>query len=181
MIICLVIPIIQETGDFIVGSALASILIVYSMIVKTGLFSKQILEEECSDNPIEWYRISLADMAQNCCALLKIRFIETVDIHQTADLNATTLTLVAELDRNTKDVLTEETKKDNLAYTPSLLVSNKQWSSCNEEIKFFSQHMFGPMLKNKLGSAHIELSNWDRYLNDENAITLNIKLLKRML
>ena len=175
MIICLIIPIIQETGDFIVGSALASVLIVYSMIVKTGLFSKQILEEESSDNPIKWYGISLTDMTQNCCALLKIRFIET-DIHQTADLNDTTLTLLAELDRNTKDALTEETIQDNLAYTLSLLVSNKQWTSCNEEIRFSSQHIFGPMLTNKLGSARIELSNRDRYLNDKNAITLNIQL-----
>ena len=176
MTICLIIPILQETGDFIVGSALASILIVYSMIVQTGLFSKQILEES-SDNPVKWYGISLTDMTQNCCALLKIRFIETVDLHQTgADSNATTLTLLAELERNTKDVLTEEITDGDLAYTLSLLVSNKQWTSCNEAIKFSSQHIFGPMLKNKLGSARIELSSWDRYLNDENAITLNIQL-----
>ena len=54
MTVCLIIPIVQETGDFIVGSTLASILIVYSMIVQTGLFSKEILEES-SDNPIKWY------------------------------------------------------------------------------------------------------------------------------
>ena len=45
MTFCLIIPIVQETGDFTVGSVLASVLIVYSLIVQTGLLSKNALEE----------------------------------------------------------------------------------------------------------------------------------------
>ena len=178
MTICLVIPIVQETGDFIVGSALASVLIVYSIIVQTGLFSKdgvqQILKEppDASDNPIKWYEINpLAD------CLLKVRFVKIADIHDNAIPNTATFLLLAELERiktknitNPNDVPLKE--RDDLVYTLSLSVTNKQWTSSNEIITFSSQHIYGPILKNKLGSACLELS-WDRYLNDEKSITLN--------
>jgi len=59
---CLVIPVVQETNDLIVGSALASILIVYSLIVQTGLLSKYRLQQALndsltiSDKVDTWYR-----------------------------------------------------------------------------------------------------------------------------
>ena len=192
MTICLIIPIVQETGDFTVGSALASILIVYSIIIQTetGLFSKdgveEILEESADtlDNAVEWHGISLTDNKLNCCILLKVRFVETINTHHNthhntqsdSGPNATTLTLVAELDRITTNVLIKETTADDLAYTLSLSVTNKQWTSSNETIRFSSQNLFGPMHKNNLGCASLELSKWERYLNSDNAITLNIQL-----
>ena len=189
MTICLVIPIIQETGDFVVGGVLASILIVYSIIVQTGLFSKdgvkQILNEpaDSPDNFIRWYGVLLKDV------LLKVRFVENIDIHHKAGPNTTMMSLFAELETITSntlindtkiltsnDVLMKETTKEDLAYTLSLSVTNKQWTSCNETISFSSKHILGPTLKNKLGSTCLELFKWERYLNDEKGITLNIQL-----
>ena len=189
MTICLIIPIIQETSDFAVGGVLANILIVYSMIVQTGLFSKdgvkQILNEpaDIPDDPIRWYGILLKDV------LLKVRFVETVDIHHRAGPNTTAMSLFAELERITSDTMIDdtnilttddismkETTKDDLVYTLSLSVTNKQWTSCNETISFSSKHILGSTLKNKLGSTCLELFKWKRYLNDEKGITLNMQL-----
>ena len=189
MTICLIIPVIQETGDFVAGGALASILIVYSIIVQTGLFSKdgvkQILNEpaDVPDDSIKWYGILLKDV------LLKVRFVETVDIHHRAGPNTTVLSLFAELETFTSNTLINDTAmltsndmsmkattKEDLVYTLSLSVTNKQWTSCNETISFSSKHILGPTLKNKLGSTCLELFKWERYLNDEKGITLNIQL-----
>ena len=184
MTICLVIPIVQETGDFIVGSALASVLIVYSLVVQTGLFSKdevqQILKEQpdaSTDKIIKWYEINpLAD------CLLKVRFVKIADIRDNAIPNTATFLLLAELERiktknitTTNDVPLKENTKDDSVCTLSLSVTNKQWTSSNEIITFSSQHIHGPILKNKLGSACLELS-WDRYLNDEKSITLSYNI-----
>ena len=178
MTICLIIPIVQETGDFVVGSALASVLIVYSIIVQTGIFSengvKEILEEsDTLDNPIEWHEILLTDNQLNCCILLKVRFVETP--HDSIP-NVTTLSLFAELERLTSDVLINETAIDDLVFTLSLSVTNEQWTSSNETISFSSQDIFGPALKNKLGCASLEQLKRERYLNSNNAITLSIQL-----
>ena len=177
MTICLIIPIVQETGDFVVGSALASVLIIYSIIVQTetGLFSengvKEILEEsDTLDNPIEWHEILLTDDQLNCCILLKVRFVET---HHDS---ITALSLFAELERLTSDVLINETVTDDLVFTLSLSVTNEQWTSSNETISFSSQDIFGPTLKNKLGCTSLEQLKQERYLNSNNAITLNIRL-----
>ena len=184
MIICLVIPIVQETGDFIVGSALASVLIVYSIIVQTGLFSKdgvqQILKDpsDALNNPPKSYGILLQDL------LLKVRFVKTADIYDNTSPNTTTLLLFAELESVTSDTLIKDTKimttynvemkKDDSVHTLSLSVTNKQWTSSNETISFTLQNFFG--FKNKLGNTCLELSKWERYLNNEKAVTLNIQL-----
>ena len=184
MTICLVIPIVQESGDFIVGSALASVLIVYSIIVQTGLFSKdevqQILKDpsDLLDNRPKWYGILLQEL------LLKVRFVKTVDIYDNASPNTTTLLLFAELESVTSDTMIKDTKimttynvemkRDDSVHTLSLSVTNKQWTSSNETISFTLQNFFG--VKNKLGNACLELSKWERYLNNEKAITLNIQL-----
>ena len=188
MTICLIIPIVQETGDFTVGSALASVLIVYSIIVETETSKdgvEEILEESAADtldNPIEWHEIPLTDNGLNCCILLKVRFVETVNIHghhntqSDSGPNVTTLTLFAELERISNNVLIKETTTDDLGYTLTLSVTNRQWTSSNEAISFSSQDIFGPMLKKKLGCASLELSKWERYLNSDDAIILNIQL-----
>jgi len=184
--ICLIIPLVQETGDLTVGSALASVLIVYSIIVQTGLFLedgvKQILKEpsKTSDNDARWHEIpiQLIDIHLKCSVLLKVRFVQTIDIeNNNTGSNATTLTIFAELERNNCDMLMKETMEDYLMHTLSLSVINKQWRSSNETIEFSSQDAFGPVLKSKLGSACLELPNWQRYLNcDKTTITLDIQL-----
>ena len=194
MTICLIIPIVQETGDFTVGSALASVLIVYSIIVQTGLFKdgvEQIFEEptETLDNPIEWHVTTITHAKYNSSMLLKVRFIETVSAHHNASQNTTTLKLLAELERITGETSLKEMKRqtaseisiqgitgDDMIQTLSLSVTHKQWTSSNEIICFSSQHLFGPTLKNNLGSACLELSKWEQYINSDNAITLNIQL-----
>ena len=194
MTICLIIPIVQETGDFTVGSALASVLIVYSIIVQTGLFSRdgveQILKEpaETLDNPNNWHVSTITDTKHNSSMLLKVRFIETINAHHNASPNAT-LKLLAELERITGETSIKEMKKlttseismqemtaDDMVYTLSLSVTHKQWTSANETISFSSQHLFGPTLKKKLGSVCLKLSKWERYINSDNAMTLNIQL-----
>ena len=185
MTICLIIPIVQETGDFAVGSALASILIVYSIIVQTEteLFSRdgmeQILEEpgDTSDSsPVVWHEIPLADSKIDCYNLLKVRFVETDIPHHTTktDPNATTLTLYAELERITSETSLKEAITDDFVHTLSLSVTNGQWTSSNETINFSSQHIFEP--KKNLGCTSLELLNWGRYLNSDNAITLSVQL-----
>ena len=193
MTICLIIPIVQETGDFAVGGALTSVLIVYSIIVQTGLFSKhgveQILTERTeTDDLIKWHVTTLTDVTHNLSALLKVRFVETEGAQSIASPNASTLTLFAELERITsindtkkhminQTSLQEATTDDLVAYTLSFSLTNEHWTSANETISFSSQHFFRPMTKNrKLGSACLELSKWERYVNNENAITLDVQL-----
>ena len=196
MTICLIIPIVQETGDFAVGGALASVLIVYSIIVQTGLFSKDGVEQmlkECTetDDLIKWHVTTLTDVTNNLSVLLKVRLVETVSAHSIACPNASTLTLFAELERITSTTLVKDTKKlmisqtssqeattdDFMVYTLSFFLTNEHWSSANETISFSSQHIFGPLTNNKkLGSAWLELSKWKCYVNNDNAITLNVQL-----
>ena len=195
MTICFIIPIVQETGDFVVGSALASVLIVYSIIIQTGLFSKdeveQILKESADtfDGPNKWHVTTIRDTKLGTSMLLKVRFIETVDSHHNPSSNSTTLKLFAELEQITSQTSIKEMEKlttskismqemtvDDMVCTLSLSVVHKQWTSANEMISFSLQHLFGPTLKNKLGSACLELSKWERYINSDNAITLNVQL-----
>ena len=195
MTICLIIPIVQETGDFVVGSALASVLIVYSIIVQTGIFSKDevehILKEspDTLDNPDKWHVTTITDTKLDSPMLLKVRFVETVDAHHNPSPNSTTLKLFAELERITSQTSIKEMKKlttskismqemtvDEVKYTLSLSVMHGQWTSANETISFSSKQLFGPKLKNKLGSGCLELSKWERYINSDNAITLNVQL-----
>ena len=184
MTICLIIPIVQETGDFIVGSALASVLIIYSIIVQTGLFSKdgmeKILKEPAKtlDDPIKWYEIiiPLRDIGHNCSVLLKVRFEETIDILHDSNPNTTKLTLLAELENTTtKDEDDTPSAVDDLNYCLSLSVINEQWTSCSEIIKFSSQNIFG-LMSRKLGSACLKLPKQKRYLTNDNGITLKIDL-----
>ena len=185
MTICLIIPIVQETGDFAVGGALASVLIVYSIIVQTEteLFSRdgmeQILEESADtldSSPVVWHEIPLTDSKLDCYILLKVRFVETVDILYHTIKSATTLTLYAELERIANEGSMKEATTDDFVYTLSLSIKNDQWTSSNETISFSSQRIIES--KKNLGCTSLELSNWERYLNSDNAITLNVQLNK---
>jgi len=179
MTFCLIIPIVQETGDFTVGSALASILIVYSLIVQTGLLSKyglqQALNESMaiSDKADTWYRYKII---KDYSVFLNLRFEEIVVNHYITSPDTSTLKIYIETE-NTENITEVYSKSDYSSnYTVSLSVINNKWRSSNEIITFSSQDFLGQIQNPKLGTACMVLYDWEKYITDDDAITIEVEL-----
>jgi len=179
MTFCLIIPIVQETGDFTVGSVLASVLIVYSLIVQTGLLTKNALEEvlkeptAASDIQAQ-YTHKVVSITKDISVYVNLKF-EEVNRHVTTS-DPSTLNIYAELERTisgTIPVIKTPTK-----YTASLSVVNNinRWNSANEMITFFSHDALGNRTKNKLGTVCLIVHNWERYLTNNDTITIEVEL-----
>jgi len=181
MTFCLVIPIVQETGDFIVGSILASILIVYSLIVQTGLLSKNALEEVLKEST------GVSDIHGRCThkivsitkdisVFVNLKF-EDINQHVTTS-DPSTLNIYAELERKSNINGTIPILKTSTKYTASLSVVNNvnRWNSANEMITFFSHDVLGNTTKPTLGTVCLVLHNWERYLTNNDTITIEVEL-----
>ena len=175
MTFCLIIPIVQETGDFTVGSALASILIVYSLIVQTGLLSKyglqQALNESMaiSDKAETWYRYKIIE---DYSIFLNLRFEEIVVNHYITSPDISTLKIYIEPE-NTDDISRPDY---GLNFTVSLSVINNKWWSSNEIITFSLEDISGQIQNPKLGTACMVLHDWEKYITDGDTITIEVEL-----
>ena len=179
MTFCLIIPIVQETGDFTVGSALASILIVYSLIVQSGLLSKNALEEVLKDSTAAsdvrtQYTHKIVSITKDISVFVNLKFEEINRHITTSDPN--TLNIYAELEKTINGTI--PVTNTSTKYMASLSVVNNinRWNSANEMITFFSHDVLGDRRKPKLGTVCLVLHNWERYLTNNDTITIEVEL-----
>jgi len=179
MTFCLIIPIVQETGDFTVGSVLASVLIVYSLIVQTGLLSKNALEEVLKESTAAsdiqaQYTHKVVSITKDISVYVNLKF-EEVNRHVTTS-DPSTLNIYAELERTTSGAM--PVIKTPTKYTASLSVVNNinRWNSANEMITFFSHDVLENRTKPKLGTVCLIVHNWERYLTNNDTITIEVEL-----
>ena len=174
----LIIPMIQKTGDYLVGSILVSVLVVYTFLVQIGITSEEGLREILQQQPAvqaeTWHSPIVMKLAYKCWLSLAIQIEETtVNRHILAPTNTSpSLDVHVQLESSRHERMKES--RDAMAniqqFSVALSIVNGDRSSANEVLMISSEMA---LTRKKLQECCLTMKNYHNFIQD-NSITLQV-------
>lgn len=172
----LVIPMIQKTSDYFMGSLLVSILVVYTFLVQVGITSetglRDILQRLPVTNNETWQSPAIMKIASKRCLVLRVYIEETKINEHILQPSETSGALNVHIKLQSswyKDDESEDTMKQ---YSVALSVVNGEWTSSNVVLNISSDMAQSRRI---LKTCCLTLKNWHNLVN-ENSLTLQVKV-----
>lgn len=174
----LIIPMIQKTGDYLVGSILVSVLVVYTFLVQIGITSEEGLREILQQPPAvqaETCQIPFVmKLTDKCWLSIAVKIEETtVNRHILAPSNTSpSLNIHVQLESDWHETMKEPTNTiaNTQQFSVVLSIVNGDWSSANEVLTISSEMV---LTRKKLQECCLTMKNYHNLIQD-NSITLQV-------
>lgn len=172
----LIIPMMQKTSDYFVGSLLVSVLVVYTFLVQVGITSekglREILQQLPATDPETWQSPAIMKIADKRCLVLKVYIEETTINKHILQPNESSTTLNVHIKLQSSWYKDDEGEDIARQYSIALSVVNGDWTSSNVVLYISSD-----MAKSRriLKTCCLTLKNWQNLVN-ENSLTLQVKV-----
>lgn len=173
----LIIPMIQKTGDYFMGSLLVSVLVVHTFLIQVGITSetglRNILQQLPATDAAIWQSPAIMKLTDKHCLVLKAYIEETTVNEHILQPKETSTTLSLHIKLHTSWYKDDGYDEDIARhYSIALSVVNGDWTSSNVVLNISSD-----MAKSRriLKTCCLTLKNWQNLVN-ENSLTLQVKV-----